>query len=220
MSHEPTRLMACERARGGQCIRVAVHRGSPRERWTEKREKMLFRPVSRVWHPYCTISAPTPVRRCAPWSLVLLLGPDRARGSVLGGWIAWCVSSFKVWDRGKETWHVRLTATRPAGVPSGRSARTRTHTAGRPPPGLRPRALARTTAPNVTGRYIDDYYEPPTSRYTRELSVGPAGHRPHRTARRAEHTAHATRAEHTAHATRAGTRRTPRFSVCELVKRD
>ena len=25
MSHEPTRLMACERARGGQCIRVAVH---------------------------------------------------------------------------------------------------------------------------------------------------------------------------------------------------
>ena len=59
MSHEPTRLMACERARGGQCIRVAVHRGSPRERRTEKREKNLFRPVSRVWHPYCTISAPS-----------------------------------------------------------------------------------------------------------------------------------------------------------------
>ena len=41
MSHEPTRLMACERARGGQCIRVAVHRGSPRERRTEN-EKKIF----------------------------------------------------------------------------------------------------------------------------------------------------------------------------------
>ena len=42
MSHEPTRLMACERARGGQCIRVAVHRGSlARERRTEDEKKSL-----------------------------------------------------------------------------------------------------------------------------------------------------------------------------------
>ena len=41
MSHESTRLMACERARGGQCIRVAVHRGSPRERQTEIEKKFF-----------------------------------------------------------------------------------------------------------------------------------------------------------------------------------
>ena len=48
MSHEPTRLMACERARGGQYISVAVHRGSPRERRTEKLRKILFRLGIRV----------------------------------------------------------------------------------------------------------------------------------------------------------------------------
>ena len=58
MSHEPTRLMACERARGGQCIRVAVHRGSPRERRTEMR-KILFRPgfLNRVWADTPTVGA-------------------------------------------------------------------------------------------------------------------------------------------------------------------
>ena len=67
--------------------------------------------------------------------------------AVLGGWTAWCVSSFKVWDRGKETHDTPHTACHLGARATGLPVAPLSHrTADAHRPRGRPRARVRRLA--------------------------------------------------------------------------